>query len=222
MPQPILAPPPYTPPIEALRLIYLDETILVADKPSGLLSVPGRGDHLADCLATRAAQIAPGARIVHRLDMPTSGLMVLARSAEAHRNLSQQFQMRRPEKSYVALISGDPEGDEGEVSAPLICDWPNRPRQIVEPELGKPALTRWKALQRGDTATRVQLMPITGRTHQLRVHMQHIGHPILGDEFYADDGARAAAARLMLHAETLTIDHPETGERMAFESPAPF
>ena len=212
--------PPYHPPQGPLEVLYVDEDILVIDKPSGLLSVPGRDPKHADSVALRAEGEHPGARIVHRLDMDTSGVMVLARHAFALRDVSGQFERRKTQKSYLAVVAGALPDDEGEVDAPLICDWPNRPKQIVDHDQGKRALTRWKVLRSGDVSY-VELTPETGRTHQLRVHMAHIGCPILGDPFYAPGDIQNAASRLMLHAHKLTIAHPMTGLPHCFIAPAP-
>ena len=186
-------------------------------KPSGLLSVPGRGAEKADCVAARL-----GALTVHRLDMETSGVMVLARTSEAQSALSRQFEARTVEKAYEAVVAGRVLADAGEVDLPLITDWPNRPRQKVCFETGKPSLTRWRVVRRGDASTRMALMPVTGRSHQLRVHMAELGHPILGDSLYAPPDVKAAAPRLLLHAETLAFEHPSTHQRMHLWAPAPF
>ena len=210
---------PYNPPAEPyLTVVYSDEAVLVLDKPSGLLTVPGRDPAHRDSLASRAQERYPGALIVHRLDMDTSGLVVMARNPEVHRNLSSQFQDRRVEKSYFARVWGEPAEDAGEVDLPLICDWPNRPRQKVDFEVGKPSRTLWKKVSTAAGSSLLQLIPITGRSHQLRVHMQAIGHPILGDPFYAHPQALAAALRLLLHAAELAFAHPVTGEWARFSS----
>ncbi|WP_255992188.1 RluA family pseudouridine synthase [Chitinolyticbacter albus] len=215
----------YQPPANTgLALIHVDEHLIVLDKPAGLLSVPGRGEDKHDSLATRAAQAYPGVLIVHRLDMDTSGLLVLARDADTHRRLSKLFHDRVVDKRYVALIEGRPAQEQGEVDQPLNVDWPNRPLHIVDHENGKRALTRyWVQDYEADLhASRVLLEPVTGRTHQLRVHMQWLGHPILGDTLYAQPATRAKATRLLLHAALLELPHPVTGETMRWESPAPF
>ncbi len=195
--------------------------MLVAEKPAGLLSVPGRLPENKDCLVTRLQVDYPDALTVHRLDMATSGLMVFARGAEAHRTLSKAFADRRVSKRYIAMVAGRLEG-QGEVDLPLITDWPNRPRQMVDHEIGKPSLTRWRVLEAGGGTTRVELEPVTGRSHQLRVHMMAIGHPIVGDVFYAPADIEALSPRLLLHAERLSLPHPVNGEVMDFRSPAPF
>jgi len=205
----------------AETVLYIDDHMLVAEKPAGLLSVPGRLPENKDCLITRLQADYPDALTVHRLDMATSGLMVFARGAEAHRTLSKAFADRQVSKRYIAVVAGRLER-QGEVDLPLITDWPNRPRQKIDHEIGKPSLTRWRVLEAGESTTRVELEPVTGRSHQLRVHMMAIGHPILGDVFYAPADIEALSPRLLLHAECLTLPHPVSGERLNFRSPAPF
>ncbi|WP_406828770.1 pseudouridine synthase [Microbulbifer sp. ARAS458-1] len=208
---------PYTPPAHPfLDVVYSDAQLLVLDKPSGLLTVPGRDPSHKDSLASRAQQDYPDALIVHRLDMDTSGLVVMARGAEIHRQLSGLFQNRRVEKRYVARVWGEPGQDEGEVDLPLICDWPNRPRQKVCFDSGKASLTRWRKLAGDGQTALLELLPVTGRSHQLRVHMQAMGHPILGDPFYAHPEAQGAASRLLLHAQELGFEHPALGHPMHF------
>lgn len=204
--------------------IHADDWLVVADKPAGLLSVPGRGAGKADCMAARVQAFCPDALVVHRLDQATSGLFLMARGAPAQRRLSGAFAAREVHKRYVAMIMGLPAEDEGEVELPLSADWPNRPRQVVDRVTGKPSRTLWRVLARdGDTGTsRVELQPVTGRSHQLRVHMQAIGHPILGDALYAPPGVQELAARLMLHAARLELAHPVTGQPARFESTVPF
>ncbi|EGF89636.1 RNA pseudouridylate synthase family protein [Asticcacaulis biprosthecium C19] len=199
-------------------IVYADEAMVVADKPAGLLSVPGRGPDKQDCLVARVRDTYPDALTVHRLDMATSGLIVLGRGPNAQRALSQAFENRRTEKRYIAVVHGHTP-DEGEVNLPLITDWPNRPRQKVDHDIGKPSLTRYRIISRDDTTSRVELEPVTGRSHQLRVHMLAIGHPIVGDEFYCPD---IPAPRMLLHAERLAVPHPLTGEMVRFYSPAAF
>jgi tRNA pseudouridine32 synthase/23S rRNA pseudouridine746 synthase len=196
-------------------VIYIDDHMLVAEKPAGLLSVPGRLPEHKDCLITRLQILYPDALTVHRLDMATSGLMVFARGSEAHRTLSKAFANRQVDKRYTAVVAGELAGD-GEVDLPLINDWPNRPLQMVDHATGKPSLTRYRIIGRGESTTRIELEPVTGRTHQLRVHMMAIGHPILGDDFYAPPEIEALSARLLLHAERLSLPHPVSGETMAF------
>lgn len=219
LPAPIYNPPPGMP-----TIVHVDECMIVLDKPAGLLSVPGRGPTHADSLATRVQAAFPDARIVHRLDMATSGLLVMARGLEMERRLSIAFQQRHVEKRYLAVVAGQPSPETGEIALPLIADWPNRPRQKVDFENGKPSLTHYTLLSH-DAAlgnSRVELRPHTGRSHQLRVHMMAIGHPILGDELYGDLGSRNAASRLLLHASELALPHPLTGATLRLGSEAPF
>jgi len=203
-------------------ILFADAHMVVADKPSGLLSVPGRGADKQDCLVARVQAEFPDALTVHRLDMATSGVVVLGRGAQAQRALSIAFSERRVEKRYVAVVAGTVLADEGEIDLPLITDWPNRPRQMIDRDVGKPSLTRYRVLAREGGRTRVELEPVTGRSHQLRVHMMALGHAIVGDIFYAPPGIAALGDRLLLHAERLTVPHPETGVEMTFVSPAPF
>jgi tRNA pseudouridine32 synthase/23S rRNA pseudouridine746 synthase len=213
----------YLPPTDPyLSVVYADDDILVVDKPSGLLSVPGKDPALADCLALRAAVRYPGAQIVHRLDKDTSGIMVLALSRRAVSALGIQFEKRQTKKAYVARVWGDLAEDSGRVDLPLITDWENKPRQRVDLELGRVAQTDWTVTGREEGVSRVRLVPRTGRTHQLRVHMMSIGHPILGDVFYATGAALAAADRLQLHAEALSFAHPADGKMRDFVVPSPF
>lgn len=207
-----------------LNVLHFDEDILVVGKPSGLLSVPGKAAEHADCLELRARSCFPSATIVHRLDNATSGVMVLALNKSAHRHLGKQFERRLLQKTYIARVWGHIGEDRGHIDLPLICDWPNRPKQHVNFERGKPAQTSWQVIERERAAkvTRLRLTPRTGRSHQLRVHMQSIGHPILGDRFYAHDEALAAAERLQLHAESLTFRHPCGGALRTFRDPCPF
>ncbi len=205
-----------------LDVIYADEDILVLNKPSGILTVPGRYEYLSDCLASRAAEKYPTATIVHRIDMETSGVIIMALNKEAHVHISKQFERRKTGKTYIARLFGHLDGEEGTVDEPLICDWPNRPKQMVCYERGKKAVTHWKVLEREEKATRVQFTPITGRSHQLRVHSLVLGHAILGDNLYAEGEAHDGADRLQLHAKTYTLFHPRTGEEVTFEAPEPF
>lgn len=213
----------YAPPAHrGLAIVHREDSFLVLNKPSGLLSVPGRGEDKQDCLATRVQAEYPDALIVHRLDMETSGLLVMARGEEAQRRLSRLFRERQVDKRYVAVVAGALVADEGQVDLPLITDWPNRPRQKVDFELGKPSLTRFRVLGRdaaGDT-TRVELEPVTGRSHQLRVHMQSLGHAILGDPLYG--GGAGQRRRLLLHATHLAFPHPFSQEPVAFACPPDF
>lgn len=211
----------YTPPQEPLDILYHDAEVLVVNKPAGLLSVPGRGEHLADCLISRAQAVFPEALLVHRLDRDTSGVMVFGLTPHAQRHLSMQFEKRTTKKAYVARVSGLLEPRNGTVDLPLIVDWPNRPRQKVCHETGKPAITDWKVVKYGDDETRVRLTPKTGRSHQLRVHCLSLGHAILGDPLYAS-GAALDYDRMMLHSEELRIKHPDSGESLKFRAKAPF
>lgn len=210
--------PPRPPRVTELRFHHQDDWLLVVDKPAGLLSVPGRGEDKQDCLVTRVQRHFPDALTVHRLDMATSGLIVFARGADMQRELSRLFQERAVDKRYQALVSGRPSSDSGEIDLPLICDWPNRPKQKVDHEVGKPSLTRYQVLAVEGGDTRLELEPYTGRSHQLRVHLAAIGHPIVGDALYGG----AAAERLMLHACRLGFAHPHTGIALNFDSPPPF
>jgi tRNA pseudouridine32 synthase / 23S rRNA pseudouridine746 synthase len=211
----------YTPPDTPLRLIHHDSQIVVAEKPAGLLSVPGRGEDRGDCLIARVRGVFPDVLLVHRLDLDTSGVMVFALTKAAQGNLGKQFEARTVKKTYVARIWRAMDADAGRVDLPLTVDWPNRPRQHVNHETGRPAVTDWRVIRREAGETRVQLMPLTGRSHQLRVHMAALGHPILGDTLYAT-GEAARFPRLMLHAENLRLRHPETGQAVSFASPVPF
>jgi tRNA pseudouridine32 synthase/23S rRNA pseudouridine746 synthase len=211
----------YAPPTEPIKVLHEDHEIVVVDKPSGLLSVPGKGAHLADCLLSRVQEAYPMALLVHRLDRDTSGVMIFALSPHAQRHLGLQFEKRQTKKTYVARVWGKLEPRKGTVDLPLIVDWPNRPKQMVCHETGKAAVTDWRVQRYGDGETRVRLMPKTGRSHQLRVHMLAMGHPILGDPFYAEGAARDFE-RLMLHSEELRLRHPDGGAGMTFRSKAPF
>ena len=212
----------YDPPMDPLDVIHEDHEVIVINKPSGLLSVPGKGAHLADCLMARVEAAFPGALLVHRLDRDTSGVMIFAATAHAQRHLGLQFEKRQVKKTYLAEVYGWLEPKTGTVDLPLIVDWPNRPKQMVCHETGKAAVTDWRVQRYGDGRTRVQLSPKTGRSHQLRVHMLALGHPILGDPFYAEGQALAAADRLMLHAWKLRIRHPDGGRGMEFQASVPF
>lgn len=211
----------YNPPTDPIEILHEDAHIVVVNKPSGLLSVPGRGEHLADCLIERLRLAFPQILLVHRLDRDTSGVMIFAQTPAAQRHLGQQFENRQTKKTYVARVWGQIAEKEGTVDLPLIVDWPNRPKQMVCHDTGKPAITDWKVVKREETETRVRLMPRTGRSHQLRVHMLALGHPILGDPFYAS-GAALEYPRLMLHSEELRVKHPDTGIGMKFRAKADF
>jgi tRNA pseudouridine32 synthase/23S rRNA pseudouridine746 synthase len=211
----------YSPPSDPIEVLHEDSDLLIVNKPAGLLSVPGKGPELADCLLARLERAFPTARLVHRLDRDTSGVMVFALTEHAQRHLGQQFEARKVKKTYVARVAGRLKPKTGTVDLPLIVDWPNRPRQMVCRETGKPALTDWKVVKSDDAESRVRLFPLTGRSHQLRVHMLALGHPILGDGLYAPETAEHYP-RMMLHAEELRVNHPHTGKGMKFRAPAPF
>jgi tRNA pseudouridine32 synthase/23S rRNA pseudouridine746 synthase len=208
----------------SMTLIHEDEALLAIDKPAGLLAVPGRGADKQDCLSLRVQARWPDALVVHRLDMATSGLMLFARGADMQRRLSRDFAARRIEKHYVALVDGRLPAPAGRIELPLAADWPRRPLQKVDAALGKAALTEWRVLAFDDLlqATRLALQPHTGRTHQLRVHLQSIGHAILGDALYAPPAVLARAERLLLHASELRLAHPLDGEPLLLRSEAPF
>jgi tRNA pseudouridine32 synthase / 23S rRNA pseudouridine746 synthase len=205
-------------------LVYVDEHLVVLDKPAGLLAVPGRGADKQDCLSARAQALWPDALVVHRLDMATSGLFLMGRGMHMQRVLSRAFAERAVDKRYEAVVAGalGAPGEEGVIDLPLAADWPNRPLQKVDPVRGRPSTTRWRVLERGPDTTRVALEPVTGRSHQLRVHLRAIGHPILGDPLYAPPEVQARAPRLLLHACALQLAHPATGEPLAFASAPPF
>lgn len=213
-----------------LQPLHADASLLVFDKPAGLLCVPGRGPDKQDCLSARAERQWPDAKVVHRLDMATSGIVLMARGIEAQRALSLAFEQRRVHKRYTAVVSGVllnavPDNGWNTIDLPLLLDWQNRPRSAVNHTLGKPSLTRWCLAERGPAeapdTTRLALEPITGRSHQLRVHLQAIGHPIVGDPLYSA-AAPDPAQRLLLHAQAIGFPHPATGEAMAFVAPCPF
>ncbi|MEL6838173.1 MAG: RluA family pseudouridine synthase [Pseudomonadota bacterium] len=211
----------YNPPQDPLRILHDDHEVLLVDKPTGLLSVPGKGADLADCLLTRVQEVFPTALLVHRLDRDTSGVMIFALTPHAQRHLGLQFEKRQTKKTYVARVWGHIAEKTGTVDLPLIVDWPNRPKQMVDHENGKAAVTDWRVVRSSAEETRVRLMPRTGRSHQLRVHMQAIEHPILGDPFYATGAARDHP-RLMLHSETLQFRHPDGGKGLRITAKCPF
>ncbi len=211
----------YTPPMDPLVIVYADDQVIVLDKPSGLLSVPGKTVGRSDCLELRLRAMHPETLLVHRLDCDTSGVMIFARSKVAQGFLGQEFEKRRSEKTYIARLWGHLMPKQGRVDLPLCTDWPNRPRQHVDHENGRSAQTDWQVLGYEGDQTRVRLHPLTGRSHQLRVHMLEMGHPILGDPIYAT-GAALAFPRLMLHAESLSLHHPKTKERVTFSAVCPF
>jgi len=219
--------------LDSLQVLHQDDAIIVLDKPAGMLAVPGRGPDKQDCLSRRAQARWPDALVVHRLDMSTSGLVVMARGPAAQRALSQAFAERQVHKRYTAVVAGqllNPTPDNGWnlIDLPLTVDWPNRPRSIVSAALGKPSQTRWRLASTQNPGphtgigTRLELEPVTGRTHQLRVHLQAIGHPILGDALYATEPQQALASRLLLHAHRLAFRHPVNGQALVWHSPAPF
>ena len=219
-------------PSDGLQVLYADESMLVFDKPAGLLSVPGRGEDKQDCLSARAQRQFSDARVIHRLDMATSGLMVMARGAAAQRHLNDAFASRDIAKRYVAVVHGHlpaPAERWGVIELPITVDWPNRPRRVIDPISGKPSLTRWRVLTQAPAGltlttpvTRIELEPVTGRSHQLRVHLLAIGHAIAGDQLYGSPEVQAMASRLLLHACSLELQHPVTGQILRFASPAPF
>ncbi len=208
-----------------ISILSVEKEFVIVDKPANFLSVPGRGPDMDDCVIKRIAQLFPhsnGPMSVHRLDVETSGLMVVALSRSAHRNLSMQFEKRNVEKKYEALLEGCIQKNRGYVELAFSLDWPNRPKRKYDPEKGKLGITEWEVIERDNNSTRVVFTPITGRTHQLRVHSAHelgIGHPIIGDSLY---GNPQLADRLMLHSNYLSFDHPNTGNRLQFNIPTPF
>lgn len=211
----------YNPPDTPLDILHEDHEILVVNKPAGLLSVPGKGADLADCLIARLEAVYPQVLLVHRLDRDTSGVMVFGLTPHAQRHLGLQFEKRQTKKTYLARVVGLLEPKTGTVDLPLIVDWPNRPLQKVDHDTGKPAVTDWRVMKASDAESRVKLFPQTGRSHQLRVHMLALGHPILGDPLYAPETADQYP-RMMLHAEELRLRHPDGGEGVKFRVPAPF
>jgi len=217
----------YNPPQSPLQILYQDDDLLALSKPSGLLSVPAKNKDHQDCLQTRAEAEFPEARLIHRLDLDTSGvfLMALNKPAQAHINL--QFEKRKTQKYYIAHVWGHVNEDSGQVDLPICVDWDNRPRQMISHEHGRASQTEWQVIEReyledGTAFSRMKLKPLTGRSHQLRLHMKEIGHPILGDVFYAPLDLQEKASRLLLHAESLTIQHPGNREMITFTDPAPF
>ena len=206
-----------------MQVLFADSHIACVDKPSGLRSVPGKGDAGFDCVVSRLIDLYGWAREAHRLDMDTSGVMVAALNPEAHRDLCRQFRDRSVEKRYEAIVFAHPADDHGEIDLPMRADIVHRPRQVIDREQGKAAVTRWRVLERMARGTaRVAMTPLTGRSHQLRVHLASVGHPILGDDLYAPADVLAMASRLLLHATRLAIDHPQSGKRLEFASPCPF
>jgi tRNA pseudouridine32 synthase / 23S rRNA pseudouridine746 synthase len=211
----------YSPPMDPLEVLHLDHEVIVLNKPAGLLSVPGKGEELADCLLTRVQVAFPDALLVHRLDRDTSGVMIFALTRHAQRHLSQQFEKRTTKKTYIARVWGVPTEKLGTIDLPLIVDWPNRPRQMVCHATGRPAQTDWRMVRNEGTTARMRLSPHTGRSHQLRVHMLSLGHVILGDPIYAE-GPAADFPRMMLHSEELRFKHPDGGQTTRVRSKAPF
>jgi len=209
-----------------INVVYADEALLVLDKPAGLLSVPGKGADKQDCLSRRVQLRYPDARLVHRLDQPTSGLLVMALGASAQRALNDAFASRQVHKRYVAVVDGllEPASDDwGTIDLPILLDWPNRPRRIIDPQ-GKPSRTRWRVLGHNlaEQTTRLELEPVSGRSHQLRVHLQALQHPIVGDALYGTPASLAKAERLLLHATRLELTHPVNQQIMVFSSEPPF
>lgn len=203
-------------------VVYHDDYIVAVDKPSGLLSVKGIGLEKMDCVAVRVASAIEGARIVHRLDMDTSGILMMARDADTHRELSRQFHDQEVRKIYTAVVGGVVSGEDGVIDIPIRKDFDNPPCQCVDFEQGKESLTAWRVVKREGDRTRLELRPKTGRSHQLRIHLRELGHPILGDDLYATPELQRLSKRLMLHALSLTIVHPATGEPLLMTAPCPF
>jgi tRNA pseudouridine32 synthase/23S rRNA pseudouridine746 synthase len=215
----------YRPPANSgLNILYKDDHLLIVNKPAGLLSVPGKGSDKQDCMISRVQAEYPQALITHRLDMATSGILVIALDAKTHSLVSQLFQHKQIHKRYIALVDGQPNPSQGKISLPLICDWPNRPMQIVDHEHGKPSTTLYKILSFDEhtNTSKIELTPITGRTHQLRLHMQAIGHAILGDILYADDSTYNKSTRLLLHACDIQFKHPMNDEIIDIHCAADF
>ncbi len=211
----------YHPPDTPLDIVHEDHEVLAVNKPAGLLSVPGKGPDLADCLLRRLETAYPQVLLVHRLDRDTSGVMIFALTPHAQRHLGLQFEKRQTRKTYIARVAGQLSPKTGTVDLPMIVDWPNRPLQKIDQENGKAAVTDWRVLKASAAESRVQLFPKTGRSHQLRVHMLALGHPILGDPLYAPSTADEYQ-RMMLHAEELRLRHPDGGKGMKFRVKAPF
>ncbi len=209
--------------VSAIDIVTANDAWAAVDKPAGLPSVPGRKPELADCAWSRVQQRFPDALVVHRLDMATSGLLLFARGIDMQRALSHAFAAREVRKTYVALVHGHVADDEGTIDLPLAADWPRRPRQVVDHEHGKPSLTRWRVKERPGEAPRtlLELEPLTGRTHQLRVHLAAIGHPIVGDALYGPADSRDAVHRMRLHALSIELSHPITGQPMTLRTKGP-
>lgn len=220
MSQPYIVPPCDRP----VEILYRDEHLLLVDKPDLLLSIPGRNPLNSDCVISRMRETFASASVVHRLDLDTSGIMVIPLDKPTHSHISRQFQEHRVDKSYQTMVYGIVEQDSGEIDLPIAPDWDNRPRQVISEERGKQALTRFEVLARfpSENCTRLRLQPVTGRSHQLRIHLAEIDHPILGCDLYAHEEALSMAKRLMLHAHTLAFEHPATGQQLTGEAPLPF
>lgn len=213
----------YSPPSRPqFNVVYIDDDLIVFNKPSGLLTVPGKALEHKDSLQTRVQRVWPSASIVHRLDMATSGLIVIALHKQSHREISKQFEKRLVQKTYFARVLGVPEHAQGEINLPLICDWPNRPKQMVDLQRGKPAHTKWERVSQDKQSSLIKLTPTTGRSHQLRVHMLSIGHPILGDKLYACEQGKQMSDRLCLHAQRISFRHPIKDIPLDFEVPFSF
>ena len=212
----------YEPPKTPLDILYIDEDVLVVNKPSGLLTVPGKELKHHDSLELRVKFEYQNSFLVHRLDMDTSGVIIFALNKSTQRSLNLQFEKRIVKKLYEARVFGNIKEDNGFIDLPLIVDWPNRPLQKIDAKEGKSALTHWQVLDREGDVTRVALMPETGRTHQLRVHMMSLGHTILGDRFYGNVAEINLANELQLHAKDLMIIHPKNGKKITFKAPLPF
>lgn len=203
-------------------ILHHDSRLVVLDKPSGMLSVPGRGPLLQDCLVSRVQVAWPTALVVHRLDRDTSGVLLMALDADAQRNLSRQFELRTVRKRYECVVWGRLQKDTGVVDLPIARDLARPPRYRIDPVSGRPSQTRWRVLSRDADRTRLEVEPVTGRSHQIRLHLATLGHPILGDPLYADAAALHAAQRLLLHATALTVTHPDDARPVAWQSPCPF
>jgi tRNA pseudouridine32 synthase / 23S rRNA pseudouridine746 synthase len=209
-------------PYSMVPIVYRDDDLIVLDKPSGLLAVPGRGPDLQDCLSARVQSLFPSALMVHRLDRDTSGLMIMALNPAAQSALSRQFAERTVEKRYVAVVFGRPPESTGNIDLPIRKDFDRPPRHMVDPVAGRPARTDWRLIEQSGDRSRLEVEPLTGRSHQIRLHLATLGHPILGDSLYAHDEARTMSARLLLHAAQLSISHPVGGHRLSWTAECPF
>jgi tRNA pseudouridine32 synthase / 23S rRNA pseudouridine746 synthase len=220
----MIQPISYNPPMHnGLDILYLDEHLIIVNKPSGLLSVPGRGIEKSDCLLSRVQLEYPSADIVHRLDMPTSGIILFALNSDSQKALSKLFEQKKIHKQYIAKVYGELECCRGIINLPLIADWPNRPKQKVDFMDGKPSKTNYELISiDGYGNSLVKLLPITGRSHQLRVHMAALGNPIIGDTLYGNDESSEASPRLLLHAEKISFIHPVTTIQIDINCPADF